>query len=68
MKVQVNEKISLTKIYKKDKHQLTDRINHPEIANNTLTIPHPYTLKDADFFLDLISGKQKETGQQFNWA
>lgn len=68
MKIRVNEKITLTKIYKKDKRQLAERINHPGIANNTLTIPHPYTLKDADFFLELINGKQKETGQQFNWA
>ena len=68
MKLQVDKNISLTRIYKKDKPQLVERINHPEIANNTLTIPYPYKAEDADFFLNLIKQSEKEKGKQLNWA
>lgn len=68
MNIRINDEIILTKIFKKDKANLVRYINHPEIANNTLTIPHPYQPEDGDFFLNLIQRKQKETGKQFNWA
>ena len=67
MTIHVNEKIKLTPIFKKDKKQLVERINHPEISNNTLTIPYPYKNKDADWYLDHIAKKKKD-GKIFNWA
>jgi len=68
MKLQVDKTITLTRIYKKDKRQLVERINHPEIAKNTLTIPYPYQPEDADFFFNLIKQSEKEKGKQLNWA
>ena len=68
MKIQINDNFTLTPIFKKDKKDLVRYISHPAIAGNTLTIPYPYTPKDADWFLDFIKKKQVEKGQQYNWA
>jgi len=68
MKLQVDENITLNRIYKKDKRDLVSRISHPEIAKNTLTIPYPYKSEDADFFFNLIEQAEKEKGKQLNWA
>ena len=50
MKIQVNDEIYLTEIKTSDKQNLVKYINNPKIANNTLTIPHPYNEANADFF------------------
>ena len=69
MVIQVNKSIKLTPIFKKDKNQLIERINHPEIANNTLTIPYPYKKEDAEWFFGHLAQKKKEHPDQiFTWA
>ena len=68
MKIKVNEQIHLSPIHDSDKTNLVKYINHPEVANNTLTIPHPYHEADADFFFNLIKEKKEKIGKTSNWA
>jgi len=68
MNIQVNKHIHLSAIEASDKINLVKYINHPTIANNTLTIPHPYSEADGDFFLNLIKAKNEELGKISNWA
>lgn len=66
--------IRVTRHYYLDEYSMTDRdrlaetINDKEIARNTLTVPFPYTLKDAEWWLTEM-GIRKNTDQpQKNWA
>lgn len=68
MILKVNENLSLTPYLNTDKANLVKYINHPEIANNTLTIPYPYQETDADSFFSFIREKEKNTGLVWNWV
>lgn len=68
MIIKVSNEITLTPYLKKDKPDLVRHINHPDISNNTLTIPFPYKMEDADFFFNLIQEKEKQTGKIWNWV
>lgn len=68
MIIKVSNEITLTPYLKKDKLDLVRHINHPDIVNNTLTIPYPYKKEDADFFFNLIQEKEKQTGKVWNWV
>ncbi|MFH1400269.1 MAG: GNAT family protein [Nanoarchaeota archaeon] len=41
-----------------DAESIATHINHPVIAQNTLTIPHPYTIKDAKAWLAKTAKKK----------
>lgn len=68
MMIKVTNEITLTTYLKKDKPDLVRHINHPDISNNTLTIPYPYKKDDADVFLSMIQDKEKRTGKVWNWV
>ncbi|MFK7772763.1 MAG: GNAT family N-acetyltransferase [Saprospiraceae bacterium] len=68
MIIKVTPEITLTPYLKKDKPDLVRHINHPDIANNTLTIPYPYKKEDADIFFKMIQEKEKQTGRIWNWV
>ena len=44
-----------------DAEALTALINDRRIAENTARIPHPYTLKDAETFIDRVAGGSEVT-------
>jgi [ribosomal protein S5]-alanine N-acetyltransferase len=51
----INEHISINEfVAEQDKLDLIYHINDPDVARNTLTIPHPYTPEDADFYFNLV--------------
>lgn len=52
----------------KDKGDLIYHINDIEVANNTLTIPFPYTNEDADFYFELITSLDAKYGKPTSFA
>ena len=49
-----------------DAENLARVINHPDIANTTLMIPHPYTVDDAEWFINNSRDpKTRETDHRF---
>jgi hypothetical protein len=53
--IAVNPQISISQfVPEKDKADLIYHINDIDVARNTLTIPHPYSEADADFYFNLI--------------
>ena len=48
-------------------NQLAERINDKRIADNTLTIPHPYQRSDAELFIATAVAQNETVGVR-NWA
>lgn len=51
-----------------DKHRLCETINDEEIAKNTLAVPYPYTLKDAEWWLTELGIRKDSDQPQKNWT
>ena len=68
MEIPIKNQWSLTEIVPSDKPALIKYISDKEIADNTMTIPYPYTEKDADWWLNHIEENNKQWGQQTQWA
>lgn len=60
--IQVNQNISISPFSERDAEQLADRINHKEIADNTLAIPFPYQVSDAEIFIATAIAHNETTG------
>jgi [ribosomal protein S5]-alanine N-acetyltransferase len=61
IKIDVN--LSISELLPKfDKEDLVYHINDIDVANNTLTVPHPYTPADADFYFNLVKKLDKKHG------
>lgn len=66
--IKVDSEYYLSEFQLNDRDRLTGAINDEEIARNTLTVPYPYTLADADWWLR-ERGVRKNAGMaQTNWA
>jgi RimJ/RimL family protein N-acetyltransferase len=68
MIIHVSEEIVLSQITKKDKPLLITHLNEIDIYKNTLNIPHPYTSKDADWWIKHVNDRKKEIGRLTNFA
>lgn len=51
-----------------DKSDLIYHINDIDVAINTLTIPYPYTVADADFYFNLIQELDLKYGKPTSFA
>ena len=51
-----------------DETRLIEIINDAEIAKNTLTIPHPYTADDAQWWIQQCELQTNSNQPQKNWA
>ncbi|MGB0369373.1 MAG: GNAT family N-acetyltransferase [Flavobacteriales bacterium] len=66
--IKIDEEYTLTEFELTDTHRLAYAIGDEEIAKNTLTIPHPYRIEDAEWWLT-ERGIRKNAGMpQTNWA
>jgi [ribosomal protein S5]-alanine N-acetyltransferase len=67
--ITIDEHISISEfVPEQDKLDLIYHINDPDVARNTLTIPHPYTPEDADFYFNLIKDWDAKHGQPTTFA
>jgi ribosomal-protein-alanine N-acetyltransferase len=66
--ITVNDTYYLDKFVSTDKVRLAETINDQEIANNTLTIPHPYTIEDAQWWLQRCELQYYRDEPQRSWA
>jgi RimJ/RimL family protein N-acetyltransferase len=65
----INERLSISEfVPEKDKSDLIYHINDADVAQNTLTIPHPYTADDADFYFRLIKEWDEKHGVPTTFA
>ena len=62
MTIKINDRISLTEFRKTDKAALVKYLQDAVISRNTLTIPHPYTEKDAETWLKIVFEKYESIG------
>ena len=54
--------VALRKLLKADNYVLTQLANNKKVANNLRDFfPHPYTLKDADFFIELTQNENSQS-------
>ncbi len=68
MEFQLKNQWSLTPVFRSDKADLIQNVNDPEIANQTLTIPYPYSEEDAGWWFDHMEAEQQKQGRQVQWA
>lgn len=62
MTIKINDRISLTEFRETDKAALVKYLQDAEISKNTLTIPYPYTEKDAEVWLKIVFEKYETIG------
>ncbi len=61
--IKIDEHLNITEFLpESDKEDLIYRINDIDVAKNTLTIPHPYTSADADFYFNLVKNLDEKHG------
>lgn len=68
MKITINDQLFLQPLRMDDKEPLARYINDQDIHNNTLTIPFPYTEKDAETFIKLVLERSALYGLTNNWS
>ena len=66
-KIDIDEDTCLIQMTASDIDGLVYAINDKRIADNTLTIPHPYTREDALQFLNLVEERHADAGFLPNW-
>ena len=66
--ITVNEAYYLDKFVSTDQERLAETINDEEIAKNTLTIPYPYKLEDAQGWLERCKLQDNTDEPQRSWA
>ena len=68
MKITVNDNLSLVPISKDHAEALANYLNDQDIFNNTLKIPFPYTIQNANEWIDTVLDLQNIQGITTNWA
>lgn len=68
MVIKISNDIFLSQINKNDKPLLVKYLNDMDIYKNTLKIPHPYTPRDADWWIKHVKDKRREIGRLTNFA
>ncbi|MBX2815829.1 MAG: GNAT family N-acetyltransferase [Saprospiraceae bacterium] len=58
----------LTMIDRPDRKNMAMYLNDKGISDNTVNIPHPYGLMDADAFIDHVLQWEEDHGLQKDWA
>ena len=66
--ITVNDAYYLDKFVSTDYERLRETINDEEIAKNTLTIPYPYSLEDARWWLQRCELQYSSDEPQRSWA
>ena len=66
--IQVDTEISLTDYTIEDIPFIQEFVNEKEVYDNTMKIPHPYTLKHAKEWVKTTAALDIEHGVQTNWA
>jgi RimJ/RimL family protein N-acetyltransferase len=67
-KIFVSEEIWLDELREADIPQLAQAANDPDISNNTLGIPYPYSEHDAREFIQMIRAEGDKLGKQLAWG
>lgn len=60
--ISVNSSIYISPLTESDGPMMAERINDKRIADNTLTIPYPYQLSDAELFIATAIAQKESTG------
>ena len=60
----INNHISLTPFNDADKGNLVKYLNDEAMRRNTLRVPHPYTPKDADEWLEKVKQTLADRGRR----
>jgi ribosomal-protein-alanine N-acetyltransferase len=66
-KLVVNDDLYLSPPCDTDKDIFVKYLNDEDIYRTTLTVPYPYTRKDAEDFLNLCKDERKKYGRNLYW-
>lgn len=66
--IKVNEHVQLTEFRRDDISRLVEYLSDPDIYAQTLRIPRPYTIADAERWFEILKKTTNAAGQVVNWA
>ena len=65
--IKINDNYHLAPTLASDRETFVKYLNDPEIYRNTLRVPKPYTLADADHFVELCAEKKEKFGREMEF-
>ena len=68
MKLRVNDFFFISDIERGDRTAFVEHLQEKQIYDQTLNIPYPYSLKDADDWVEMVEAETKRHGRSINWA
>lgn len=68
MRIEVSDGIHLNDLSPNDTPALVEYLNDREIYDQTLRIPYPYSVEDAERFFAILAETKATTGENLNWA
>jgi RimJ/RimL family protein N-acetyltransferase len=68
MQIEIASKTCLTEFRHSDIESLVLFLNDRDIYDRTSRIPYPYTISDAEQWLNIVAKANKRNGQSVNWA
>ena len=67
-KITISDAVVLSQIQANDANSIARHIHDPDIYKNTLRIPYPYTVENANHFITAVQKFEKENQKQKDWA
>ena len=67
-RIPIRDGLYLGGYHEGDKELLVQYLNDVAIYRNTLNVPHPYNVEDADWWIDHIAQEKRRLGLQPNWT
>lgn len=68
MTIYVDTHLSLSQITLSDAPVLVKYLSYPPLYENTLMIPHPYTMREADCYIHFVEEQKQKFGRLTEWA
>jgi RimJ/RimL family protein N-acetyltransferase len=68
MNIKLNNGFYISDINAGDKPALVEHFKEKQIYDNTITLPYPYTDKDAEWWINHIAEETSSLGQSVNWC
>lgn len=68
MEIRLSERLSLGPILHEDRQDYVTHLADKAIYDQTLRIPYPYALADADWWIDFAAAQEKQLGRRVNFS
>ena len=68
MQIELTRQFSISEVTSSDRHHMVENLHDGMVQRWTLLVPCPYSLEDADTWLEHLRERKAVDGQAMNWA